>query len=95
MPGTVDKIWRDWSGGTREKNVTIAVARKLRSLLNDDPMFKGVLTRDGDYFISVMGRSDVARKQNANFWSPFMLMRHPTGMPGCFRLGVVKPSSQH
>lgn len=54
-------------GGTREKNVTIAIARKLRSLLNDDPMFKGVLTRDGDYFISVMGRSDVARKQNANF----------------------------
>ena len=54
-------------GGTREKNVTIAVARKLRSLLNDDPMFKGVLTCDGDYFISVMGRSDVARKQNANF----------------------------
>ena len=54
-------------GGTREKNVSISVARKLRSLLNDDPMFKGVLTRDGDYFISVMGRSDVARKQNANF----------------------------
>lgn len=54
-------------GGTREKNVTMAVARKLRTLLNADPMFKGVLTRDGDYFISVMGRSDVARKQNANF----------------------------
>ena len=54
-------------GGTREKNVTIAIARKLRTLLNDDPMFKAVLTRDGDYFISVMGRSDVARKQNANF----------------------------
>lgn len=54
-------------GGTREKNVTISIARKLRALLNDDPMFKGVLTRDGDYFISVMGRSDVARKQNANF----------------------------
>ncbi|ECG8589729.1 N-acetylmuramoyl-L-alanine amidase AmiB [Salmonella enterica subsp. salamae] len=53
--------------GTREKNVTIAIARKLRTLLNNDPMFKGVLTRDGDYFISVMGRSDVARKQNANF----------------------------
>ncbi len=54
-------------GGTREKNVTIAIARKLRTLLNNDPMFKGVLTRDGDYFISVMGRSAVARKQNANF----------------------------
>lgn len=54
-------------GGTREKNITLSVARKLRALLNSDPMFKGVLTRDGDYFISVMGRSDVARKQNANF----------------------------
>ncbi|WP_312928483.1 N-acetylmuramoyl-L-alanine amidase AmiB, partial [Pseudescherichia sp.] len=54
-------------GGTREKNITLSVARKLRTLLNNDPMFKGVLTRDGDYFISVMGRSDVARKQNANF----------------------------
>jgi N-acetylmuramoyl-L-alanine amidase len=52
--------------GLREKNVTIAIARKLRILLNNDPMFKGVLTRDGDYFISVMGRSDVARKANAN-----------------------------
>lgn len=52
--------------GTREKQVTLAIARKLRQLLNADPMFKGVLTRDGDYFISVMGRSDVARKQNAS-----------------------------
>lgn len=53
-------------GGTQEKNVTISIARKLKTLLNDEPMFRGVLTRDGDYFISVMGRSDVARKQNAN-----------------------------
>lgn len=54
------------AGGLKEKNVTISIARKLKVLLNDDPMFKGVMTRDGDYFISVMGRSDVARKQNAN-----------------------------
>lgn len=54
------------AGGLKEKNVTIAIARKLKALLNVDPMFKGVMTRDGDYFISVMGRSDVARKQNAN-----------------------------
>ncbi|MFK3706130.1 N-acetylmuramoyl-L-alanine amidase AmiB [Klebsiella sp. NPDC088457] len=53
--------------GTKEKNVTIAIARKLRALLSADPMFRPVMTRDGDYFISVMGRSDVARKQNANF----------------------------
>lgn len=52
--------------GLQEKSVTIAVARRLEALLNSDPMFKPVLTRNGDYFISVMGRSDVARKQGAN-----------------------------
>ncbi len=52
--------------GLKEKNVTIAIARRLEALLNSDPMFKPVLTRNGDYFISVMGRSDVARKQGAN-----------------------------
>lgn len=35
-------------------------------MLDADPQFKPVLTRTGDYFISVMGRSDVARKQGAN-----------------------------
>ncbi len=52
--------------GLKEKNVTIAIARRLDAMLGSDPMFKPVLTRNGDYFISVMGRSDVARKQNAN-----------------------------
>ncbi|MDZ7277127.1 N-acetylmuramoyl-L-alanine amidase AmiB [Pantoea eucrina] len=52
--------------GLHEKNVTIAIARKLKALMDRDPMFKPVLTRNGDYFISVMGRSDVARKENAN-----------------------------
>ncbi|TQI78411.1 N-acetylmuramoyl-L-alanine amidase [Serratia fonticola] len=52
--------------GLKEKNVTIAIAHRLRALLDADPMFKPVMTRNGDYFISVMGRSDVARKQGAN-----------------------------
>ncbi|MBD2815519.1 N-acetylmuramoyl-L-alanine amidase AmiB [Xenorhabdus sp. Flor] len=52
--------------GLREKNVTISVARKLEVLLRNDPMFKPVLTRNGDYFISVAGRSEVARKHKAN-----------------------------
>lgn len=52
--------------GLKEKNVTIAIARKLETLLKQDPSFKPVLTRNGDYFVSVMGRSDVARKQAAN-----------------------------
>ena len=55
------------ASGLKEKNVTIAIARKLRVLLNKDPMFHPVMTRDGDYFIPVSGRSDVARKKDANF----------------------------
>lgn len=52
--------------GLQEKTVTLAIARKLKALLDNDPKFQGVLTRDGDYFISVMGRSDVARNKNAH-----------------------------
>lgn len=52
--------------GNREKDVTLSVARKLEGRLRNDPMFKPVLTRSGDYFISVAGRSEVARKQSAN-----------------------------
>lgn len=52
--------------GLKEKNVTISIARKLEKRLKEDPMFKPVLTRDGDYFISVAGRSEVARKFGSN-----------------------------
>ena len=52
--------------GLKEKNVTIAIARKLQKLLNADPMFNAVMTRTGDYYVSVMGRSEVARKEKAN-----------------------------
>lgn len=52
--------------GYREKDVTLNVARKLEARLRNDPMFKPVLTRNGDYFISVAGRSEVARKQGAD-----------------------------
>ncbi|WP_420497851.1 N-acetylmuramoyl-L-alanine amidase AmiB [Xenorhabdus khoisanae] len=52
--------------GLKEKNVTVSIARKLETLLRNDPMFKPVLTRNGDYFISVAGRSEVARKHKAN-----------------------------
>ncbi len=52
--------------GLKEKNVTIAIARKLQKLLNANRMFKAVMTRTGDYYVSVMGRSEVARKENAN-----------------------------
>ncbi|AKC32518.1 N-acetylmuramoyl-L-alanine amidase [Candidatus Pantoea carbekii] len=53
--------------GLHEKNITIVIARKLKALMDRDNIFKGILTRNGDYFISVKGRSEIARKSHANF----------------------------
>lgn len=53
--------------GLKEKDVNFAVAKKLQALLEKDPLFQPVLTRTGDYFISVSSRSDIARTKNANF----------------------------
>lgn len=52
--------------GLQEKNITIAIANRLHALLHNDLKFYPVLTRNGDYFISVMGRSEMARKKGAN-----------------------------
>lgn len=52
--------------GVYEKNITINIARKLKILLDFDPHFKAVMIRDGDYFLSVMERSNLARKREAN-----------------------------
>ncbi|WP_162297803.1 N-acetylmuramoyl-L-alanine amidase [Candidatus Erwinia haradaeae] len=46
--------------GLKEKNVTIAIARKLKKYLDSDPMFIGVMTRNADNFISVKARSEIA-----------------------------------
>lgn len=52
--------------GMHEKNITINIARKLQRLLNLDPMFNAVMVRDGDYFLSIKERSDIARKKGAD-----------------------------
>jgi len=52
--------------GIYEKNITINIAKKLKTLLDLDPSFKAVMIRDGDYFLSVMERSNLARKREAN-----------------------------
>lgn len=52
--------------GLYEKTITLAIAKKLTTLLNNDPNFKGVLTRSSDNFISVFQRSEIARKNKAN-----------------------------
>lgn len=54
--------------GSREKDVTLAIARKVKALVDDTPNMRGVLIRDGDYFIPLIGRVAKARKLNADLF---------------------------
>ncbi|MBI1173675.1 MAG: AMIN domain-containing protein [Sideroxydans sp.] len=54
--------------GTLEKNVTLAIARKLRKLVDDTEGMRAVMTRDGDYFIPLGMRVVKARKAHADLF---------------------------
>ncbi|CAH1070190.1 N-acetylmuramoyl-L-alanine amidase [Candidatus Nitrotoga sp. 1052] len=51
---------------TYEKNVTLAISRKLKELMDETADMHGVLIRDGDYFISLNGRVQKARQVRAD-----------------------------
>jgi N-acetylmuramoyl-L-alanine amidase len=53
---------------TYEKNVTLAIARKLKELVDETTGMHGVLIRDGDYFIPLNGRVQKARKVHADLF---------------------------
>ncbi len=55
-------------GGTREKNVTLAIARRLKEAIDAEPNMRAVLTREGDYFIPLAGRVEKARRVRADLF---------------------------
>ncbi|MBU1425796.1 MAG: N-acetylmuramoyl-L-alanine amidase [Gammaproteobacteria bacterium] len=54
--------------GTHEKDVTLAIARKLKAQIDDTPGMRALLIRDGDYFIPLVGRVEKARKAHADLF---------------------------
>jgi N-acetylmuramoyl-L-alanine amidase len=50
------------SGGSYEKNVTLAVARRLKAKIEAEPNMRAVLTRDADYFVPLQARVQKARR---------------------------------
>jgi len=54
--------------GTLEKHVTLAIARRLKEVIDREPNMRGVLTRDDDYFIPLQGRVQKARRINADLF---------------------------
>jgi len=54
--------------GTHEKDAVLAVALALAARINEEPGMKAVLTRDGDYFISLQERTKRARRGKADLF---------------------------
>ncbi len=50
--------------GTREKDIVLQIARRLYNVLNAEKGIKPVLIRNGDYFIPLAKRRDLARKKH-------------------------------
>jgi len=55
-------------GKVKEKDVVFAIAKELDRLLDREAGFTGRLTRSGDYYISLRGRTKLARKSNADMF---------------------------
>jgi len=54
--------------GSREKDITLAVARELARQVNATPGMKAYLTRDADYFIPLARRYQLARQHKADLF---------------------------
>jgi N-acetylmuramoyl-L-alanine amidase len=54
--------------GTYEKNVTLAIARKLKATLDAEPNMRAMLTRDDDYFVPLSARVQKARRVQADLF---------------------------
>ncbi len=60
-PGSIAK------NGTHEKAITLAISKKLQALINKQPGFKAVMIRDGDYFVNLNRRTEIARQKQVEF----------------------------
>ena len=61
-PGAIGK------NSTREKDVTLAIARALERRIDSEPGMKAMLTRDGDYFVPLRDRMRRARARQADLF---------------------------
>ena len=53
--------------GIKEKDVTLAIAKELKALLDADPNFNAVMTRQTDIFVQLPERTEIARENRANY----------------------------
>lgn len=54
--------------GTREKDIVLAVARKLKARIDSTPGMRAIMTRNGDKYISLRKRMDIAHQHKADLF---------------------------
>lgn len=54
--------------GTYEKDVVLAIAKRLQSAVNRQAGMKAVMVRDGDYFVKLNKRVNIAREAKADLF---------------------------
>ncbi|PPE66974.1 N-acetylmuramoyl-L-alanine amidase [Caldimonas caldifontis] len=54
--------------GTREKDVVLAIARRLRDRINAQPNMRAMMTRDADFFVPLRQRVEKARRVQADLF---------------------------
>ncbi|MEK6209955.1 MAG: N-acetylmuramoyl-L-alanine amidase [Pseudomonadota bacterium] len=54
--------------GTYEKHVTLAIAKRLKALVDAEPNMRGALIRNGDYVVKLADRVEKAKKLNADLF---------------------------
>lgn len=55
-------------GGTREKDIVLSIAKRLKKLIDAQPNTRAYLTRDGDYFVPLHVRVQKARRVKADLF---------------------------
>jgi N-acetylmuramoyl-L-alanine amidase len=56
------------ASGSREKDITLIIAKKLKAQIDAEPNMRAMLTRDGDYFVPLGTRVVKARKFKADLF---------------------------
>lgn len=54
--------------GSREKDITLTIAKRLKSLIDAEPDMRAVLTRDADFYVPLGVRVDKARRVKADLF---------------------------
>jgi N-acetylmuramoyl-L-alanine amidase len=61
-PGALGRL------GSREKDITLTIAKRLKKLVDAEPNMRALLTRDGDYFLPLHARVEKARRVKADLF---------------------------